>query len=304
MNTLLQKKKIISIGLLLLLLLAIPLTIFITQQEQDIRQEAARPNIQQGLAQVGSTVITQEELQKKVAKIYQSNTTDQKALQPLLDELIEEKLLQQASQELGISVNTSDVQAEMNEQGIASIDSDSPLKTEIDAEILREKITRKVAKTRDAFTVGFWIPPENYDVPLTPEQRALVEQQRRDAEPALLMIEERMRRGDNPLTIARETSLQYPSLQSIMAVNGYILSRTPNESLLQQSVLYEYETERANVAYFKQLFETGVNQVTVVKETGTSDGGSVIKVVGVTEGRYNNYQEWLKEQKNARVRKY
>lgn len=304
MNTLLQKKKIISIGIAILILSGIPLSLFLVRQEQDIRQNAAGPNIQHGLAQVGGSVITREELQKKVAKTYKNDPSNQAALQPLLDELIEEKLLQQAAKDLGVNITSSDVREEMNEQGIASIDSDSPVKTEIDVNVLKEKIARKVAKTRDAFTVGFWIPPQNYDVPLTPEQKTLIEQQRKDAAPALTIIEDRMRRGENPLTIAKDISQQFPSLQSIISVNGYLLATTKNQSLLQQPILYEFENERANVTYFKKLFETGSNQVTVVKNTGTSDGGSVIRVVNATDGRYNNYEEWLKEQKAQRVRKF
>ena len=216
----------------------------------------------------------------------------------------EEKLLQQSAKDLGVGISSTDIREEMNEQGIVTIDSESPLKKEIDTDILREKISRKVAKTRDAFTVGFWIPPTSYDVPLTPEQRTLIEQQRKDATPALTIIEERMRRGDNPLAIARDVSQQFPSLQSIMAVNGYIIATTQNQSLLQQPMLYEFENSRANVAYFKKLFETSSNQVTVVKETGTNDGGSVIRVVGATNGSYNNYKEWLNDQKAKRVKRF
>jgi len=300
MNTLLQQKKVISLGVILLLLLAIPLTLYLTRQEQDIRQEAANPTV---LAQVDGRTISKNELQDKIAKVYKNSPSNQ-ALQPLVDELIEEKLLQQSAKDLGIGISSTDIREEMNEQGIVTIDSDSTLKKEIDTDILREKISRKVAKTRDAFTVGFWIPPSNYDVPLTPEQKTLIEQQRRDAIPALTIIEERMRRGDNPLAIARDVIQQFPSLQSIMAVNGYIIATTQNQSLLQQPILYEYENSRANVAYFKRLFETSSNQVTVVKETGTNDGGSVIRVVGATNGSYNNYKEWLNDQKAKRVKRF
>lgn len=300
MNTLLQQKKVISLGVILLLLLAIPLTLYLTRQEQDIRQEAANPTV---LAQIDGRTISKNELQDKIEKVYK-NSPGSQALQPLIDELIEEKLLQQSAKDLGVGISSTDIREEMNEQGIVTIDSESPLKKEIDTDILREKISRKVAKTRDAFTVGFWIPPTSYDVPLTPEQRTLIEQQRKDATPALTIIEERMRRGDNPLAIARDVSQQFPSLQSIMAVNGYIIATTQNQSLLQQPMLYEFENSRANVAYFKKLFETSSNQVTVVKETGTNDGGSVIRVVGATNGSYNNYKEWLNDQKAKRVKRF
>ncbi len=304
MPTIIHNKKIISIILVALILLTIPLTLYLTQQEQDIRQEAARPTLQNGLVQVGGNVITKNDLQEKIDKVYRGNPTDQTSLQPLLDELVEEELLRQAASTLNLSVNGQDVREKMNEKGIASIDSESTLSNEVNSDVLKEKISKKVAKTREAFTVGFWIPPKNYDVPLTQEQKELIQKQREEAGPALTIIEERMKKGDNPVDIARGINQQFPSLQPIIAVNGYILATTQNQSLFQQPILYEFEKNRANVAYFKKLFEASQNQVIVVKDTGTNDGGSVIRVVSATNGSYNNYKEWLNDQKAKRVKRF
>lgn len=305
MNTLRQRKTILGISIIFLLLLALPLTLYVTKQQQDLRQRAAGlpSNSKDIIAQIDGQAITKSELQEDVAEVFKSAPSDPRALQPLIDELIEKKLLEKVASERRISVNTNDLRKQMNKQGIITMDSDSPLQDEVKTEVLKEKVTRQVAKTRDAFTVGFWIPPEHYDGPLTEAQKTLVQRQRADASQALSIIEQKIRQGEDPLAVAREVSNQFPSLQSIMAVNGYLIATTKNDELFRQPFLYEFDRKRANVEYFKKLFEANSQQVMVVLDPATNAGGNVVKIVGVTNGSYDNYAEWLADQKVKRVKR-
>lgn len=298
-NLLSNKKRFFSLLIILLLVLSIPIVVFLSQQQQDIRQQAAaNPN---EIATIDGQSITQEMLVQETGDLYKTTTTDSEAIKTAFNDLVEQRLLDREAQQQSLAPTESELMQQLRRDGLSDYAQNTTIRETARIAVLKRKIEKKYTKTREAFTVGFWLPPADYNVALTPEQTILVTKQRQDTQAALTLIQTRLQQGDEPIIVARAVLAQFPSLNSVLAVNGYILDKTPEEIQLTEPLLYSYQGGRANLAFFKTLFEMQPNQVQTVIDKTSSDGGTVIKIITSTNGPFDTYTDWLRDAKAKRV---
>ncbi len=132
-------------ALLLLLALAVPSTVLLLGQQQDIRQRASGPEnvVPQGaVKQVGTTYITNSDVDLRLQQLYGTNSAkfkdDIKVRQVILDQLIRERIIQQEAEKRGISVNEKEIEE-------SRLKGDAPQTKKIAHNlILEEKLKDKV----------------------------------------------------------------------------------------------------------------------------------------------------------------
>lgn len=294
-------RRTLLIIIVILLALAVPLTLFLVSQQQDIRQRAATPDTSV-LATFDGQPVTEQEVRSFADQTYKTAPTDPAELKTSLDELIERKILDKVVQENNLQISDQEITDQLATEGLLDLANDPTIRENARISVIKRKIEQRFTKTREAYTVGFWLTPPNYGgVSLTQEQQSLLTQQKANTPSALAEILTGMQNGDEPLALARRVAAKYPSLETVMSVNGFIIQTTENEKLLMQPLLYSFQQGRANLAFFKTLFTLSANQVTLVEDPQTSAGGVVIKVVGATDGPFDNYSDWLADQKAKRV---
>lgn len=293
------RNKIIAAGIFIAMLLALVLTIIVLQQQQNIRQEAStQPDI---LVTVAGNPITRQDVNVYSDTMYQTVPTDIASLQVMLNELIEKRLIESIAQREGITATDSEIQSQIQRDGFTDFINDPVVSATAKESVIKRKLELKYTKTREAFTVGFWIPPLDYGVPIPEDQIELVAQQRLNAQDALLEIEELLESGEDPYDTALIVSQNFPSLAPIMAVNGYIVSEQTNTKPMTEPVIYSYQAGRSNLTFFRTLFSLEPGQIGVAEDPQTNAGGSVIHVISKTDGPFDNYSGWFGEVKNKEV---
>lgn len=275
--------------------------VYLSQQEQDPRQEASVAETPPGtVAVVHGEVITKEYLQRKAREQYVPEAITKEVLAIMLENEIEKRLLERQARDEGLNISDS---ATIEHTRLLYPDEElTPAMLEQGRQVLlKEDVSKNMSKTREAYTIGFWLPPEGYQEPVTEEQRRAVSAQRQVVPQFVTEVKKRLETNEDPLSIAKDMLRKYPVLEPILAVNGYLLSTTTNEGLLTVPAVYTYKDTTAQTPFFSVLFSMQPGQVREVTSS-TSDGGLVIKVLSATDGPFDNYQEWLQTQKQQYVR--
>lgn len=295
------KKIFLILVFVLLPAIGIVAGVFLTQQPQDIRQHAADTAATDALATVDNQPVTLSQLRALARRQYAEGAITQDVLQQMLDTVLEQRLLVNEAKKRGITVSqdaVSDIAQSINASGSANQPASVMDQAEYTA--LKEAITRAVATTRDAYTVGFWLPPENYGAPLTAQQQRTITQQREIRDKVLTQIQQQLSQGKQPLQVAESISNTYPILKPVLSVNGFILEKDPPETLLTKPVLYDYQQNRANNPFFATLFTMKEGEIKQIISKENS-GGFVVKVTNATTGQYNSYADWLAASKQNRT---
>lgn len=293
-------RRTLLIIVIILLALAVPLTLYLVSQQQDIRQRASAPEAT--LATFDGQPITEQEVRTFADQTYSTAPADLAELKASLNELIERKLLDKIVQEENIQISDQEITEQLATEGLSDLANDPIIRENARISVIKRKIELRFTKTREAYTVGFWLTPPSYGgVTLNQEQQNLLAQQKANTPNALAEILTGMQNGDEPLALAKQIVAKYPSLATVMSVNGFIMQTTENQQLLTQPLLYSFQQGRANLAFFRTLFTLSVNQIALVEDPETSAGGVVIKVVGATDGPFDNYSAWFADQKAKRV---
>lgn len=228
------------------------------------------------IAKVGAKSIYIEDLEKIAKEQYQESAINKKVLQISLNIAIERGILDETAKELSIVIPDS---------------SDTSVFNTYD--FIKEQITSKLVESRLVQTVGFWIPD------LTYPQMPQFAKQRVDGEKALNEIERRLKSGENPLTVARDIYNKYPSLQPILGVNGYLLSKEPTISLINKPRIYIIDKKNKGQSFFDALFNANAGDIQ--KISNPASGGRVFKVFSVQHSEYSTYEEWLEAKKKGSV---
>lgn len=273
---------------------------YLSQQEQDPRQQAATPNYPAGtVAAVHGQAITKDYLRRKALEQYKADAITDEVLKIILDKEIERLLLEKEAAKQGIITSDSDVTEHVRR--LFNQDELTPaLLEQGEYQLLKETVSKSVSKTREAFTIGFWLPPEEYDVPVSSAKQREVASQRQVASQVVAKAKQRLAQNEEPLQIARDLLQEYPVLEPILAVNGYLLATTENEELLTNPILYTYSDTNNKNPFFPVLFSLKPGQVKEVT-TPSSSGALVIKVTAATDGNSASYEAWLAGQKQNSV---
>ena len=152
-------KLLLPIFIILLLLVGLVGALYLSQQEQDPRQRASETSYPQGtVAVIDGQAITEQFLRDKALEQYRPEAITKEVLSIMLEAEIEKRLLEKQAKSQG--VNTSDA-ATMGQARLLYPDEElTPAMLEQSRYLLlKEDVSKTLSKTREAYTIGFWLPP-------------------------------------------------------------------------------------------------------------------------------------------------
>lgn len=284
-------KKTGLIVFVVILLIGLAISIYFLRFRQDIRQHASETTSttpQNIAAVVGTQSITKEMVQKAALEQYAEKAITPNVRKVVLDVLIERAILDQEAAKNNISIT----EEEMSQNSMGG--------TIGKYEILKQKITSKFTQSVEAYTIGYWVPPKNYNAPLTIEQKTEIAKIRLDGKRALIEAAEGLRTQD-ALTVAQNLVKKYPSLGKTLGVNGYIMSRTKDTLLMTNPRTYTNDPQTKGQPFFDTLFSMKAGEIKTALNSEDS-GGSVIKLTKKTDAKYRTYDEYLKAKKLEMVK--
>lgn len=264
------------------------------------------PEVDKTIAIVGNEKITLSQIKKIASEKYTKKAGTKEFQQVVLDTLIERAVLDQEAKRLQISVSENEIAKYIGDkafkQPVASSSSSSSLFTDFKYNLLKEKILSKSVESRKAFTISFWTPPNKWTLPPNISE-STVKEQRKQGELMLKEAQERLKKGGRVLSVALELSKKYPTVESLIAVNGYILEKTADQTVLNKPVLYIFDQKKAGQLFYDTLFALKQNEVRLlIKDDGS--GGWVFQVVNINQGNHLSYADWLKNKKQELVKTY
>jgi hypothetical protein len=166
-------------------------------------------------------------------------------------------------------------------------------------EAMREKLTTTATKSWNAYTINFWLSPED-DLS---QASAARQQLSSDVNKALDFAKTEMQKGTAVYNVATQINKNYPSLVKIIAVNALNFDTSANPSTWNTPTVFYYDKTNADDPFYKTLYAmTESSPVTKVLNNGNM-GGSVIKIVKVNNpnNTLGSYQELLKSQESGLV---
>ncbi len=159
---------------------------------------------------------------------------------------------------------------------------------------VKEQVIQGTISSINATQIGWWIPPEGYP------QKPLYETQRAEGAKAVEDIKAQFANNVETLTILKNTYDKYPSLQSVISINGTRYTGETVAGSLPLEREYDYDKD---VNYFpKNKLMVGMSEGQIkgqVWEDGS--GGVVIKVNKITRGEKIGYRQWLQDRIKALV---
>lgn len=255
------------------------------------------------IATIDNQPVYLTDIQKVALEQYQPDAVDEDALRISYDILTERLILDKAAKDLNIDVSAQEINEALS-RSTQPGDKILPIqRTNTRYQLLKNKILRREVESREAYSIGFYIASydEQQGDDVTDDERTLFEQQREDGAKALVEMDQRLKEGEIPLTLARDIYNKYPSLQSILAVNGYILKSTANETLMATPKLYDYEQENVGQPFFDAIYTMKLNEIKAVNEDNGS-GGYVIYMKTINHANIRTYQDWLAQKKKELVK--
>lgn len=273
------RKRLFLFASFIVVLLAIPLTVYLSQRQQESRSRAAVVPESTVIVTIDGEDFTKANIREVANEQYQASAVDDQALKDALDILIERKILDVESKKLGVEAGS-------------------------DYEVLREKITLAATKSRKVLSLGFWSPTPSDQGNLDASEKQLAGTLTTQGRVALSEIESRLNAGEDILAITNSIRTKYPSLADYIALNGYRLTdlSEAEKKLLAGPDIVEFGDSNMDGTVLDGLFSLSQGQVKKFQATETNDGGSVFKVLerGNDSGP-STYDAWLSERKNALV---
>lgn len=299
MNNLLHSKKgLLSLIVLILLALGIPIGMYLSQQQQDVRQHAAENASL--VATVDDTSVTTQEVKDATNEQYNAKAITQNELNAAAEHIVEFKLLASEARKRNITISEAELSERATSLGAGASEQKS-VRSQARVELLQEKLSKVLTKTRNVQSVGFWLPPDNYGGELTQQEKQTLSEQKALKDKVLAEIQQKIQGNEDPLTIAREIVTTYPLFSKIVAVNGYILDKTPDTSALSGPKLYVYESDFKSNPFLSEIFSLKAGDIKLIT-TDANDGGVVVKITGETNGQYASFEDWLAQNKKTRTK--
>lgn len=291
------KKKLFIFLSLLVVIIAIPLTVYLSQKQQETRSGAAPVVAEDAvIITINGEDITKGEIRAVAEEQYDPTAVDQQALKDALEVLEERKVLDIEAQIKGITPDSSEVQARMNKEGLSQ--------TQAKYDVLRDSVTLLEVKSRQVLSIGIWSPAEADQVNLDAVDKETAKNQTRDGLAALPAIQTKITNGQDLLVIADSVISQYPSFADAIAVNGSKLTDLTAEekNAVKNPMIVEFGDLSMDQTTLDTLFAMDVDSVKTISNTETNSAGIVFKVL--QKGNDNGlptYDQWLTEKKSSLV---
>lgn len=247
--------------------------------------------------------VSDAEIRKVASETYTDGSIDKESLNIAKDIAIERKILDKLASENNITLSQDEIQRQLNLESA----------TEIDAkyDLLKKRVIKLKVINWEMHSVRFWILPDKatqengqtvYKPPddeMTPEERRIRLRRLQDREKALSDAENLMQ-NSTALSAAQTIASKYPSLASLLAVNGNIVSNlSPNEPVPPEFTTPELLTQD-NVS--GDLYADTIRSMQTPAEikkvlSDNNGGGAVFKLVSYNKNaQYATYEELLKEE--------
>lgn len=292
-----SNKKIAAVILIILFIVALPITIFVSQQQQNTQSGAAVSLTPETVIAVfNGQNITEKDVETVAKEQYDANAIDTQALKDATDILIERKVLDYEKAQKSINVSQDE---------IAKKEADGFDLVQAPYEVLKDKVTIANTKNWQAFSIGFWLPPKNELSDLSQEEKTTRTKQLEDGLKAMDDAKDQLQTKKDPLDIARDLARKYPSLAPILGVNGYLLKElggNANLSDVTSPKIYTFESSNSGQSFFDTLYSMK-NAGQIKKAISSNEsGGSTIKLIKANiEAQYNTYEAWLAARKTTLV---
>lgn len=290
-------KKMMGIVALVVMALAIPVTLFVLRQQQTITQQAATPEIDpNAIASVAGKNIYQADIDAMITETYENTNVSADVKASSLEKVIERRILDSEATKLGVVVSDADIDKEAQ-----SISAPEYFDEETKYSLLREKVLLADTAYREAYIIGYWLPPT--DDPRPAAKTSLVAQQRTQGKAALAEAAEQLTSGENQKEVALAIYTKYPSLQGILSFNGYRITNNPSNEELFTTPKVVMESAKDHDVYSKTLYTMNEGEVRVVPADKDA-GAEVIKLVRINEANFQSYDLWLLDKKSKLVKIY
>lgn len=286
--------KRLAIGALIVLaIVALPTTVYLTQQRQTVQQQAA-PTGDTVVAVYNGENIYKKDVQALAEEWYPTNEIDRQALQDALDVLLERKILDKAKADKNINFSQEEVQAK--------IDSDSLSSKEAEYAVLRDLVTQQEVKNWRVYTIGFWQPSTADLAELTEEEKAERTQILSTGKSMINEAKTRLENDESAFSIAKSLLSKNPNFQGVLAVNGYQINPESETSpQLENPKTYTYQVKGIGQPFYDTIYS--LKQAGEVKLNSPSDGSGAdaIRLVSTNNSAFNTYADWLNDRKKTAV---
>lgn len=283
------RKRLFLFGSFIVVMLAIPITVYLSQQRQDQRSQASEVPDSTVVAVINGEQITKGDVRNVAEEQYKPEDVSAQALKTALMTIAERAILEYAASEYDI---------EIDQEWVDELTADGYSENEAYYQVLKNQVILKAVKSRSAYTIQFWNTPESGLNSLSQEEKSLSAKQLQDGIPALSEAETALSEKD-VLEIGDNLLRKYPSLESVLAVNGYILyDLTESERIIakrpQVYQLGDLGLDNESKSVLLGIEENGVGKVT---GTETNRGGIVFKVISKNDTGAETYDVWYEAKK-------
>lgn len=292
----LTRKKLLVLATLIVVVLAVPITLFIMQRPQDNRSGATATPEDTVVVSVNGTDYTKADVRQIAEEQFEPAAVDDIALQDALNVLIERKILDTVAEENNITVDPARVEATELAEGIS--------RDQAYYEVLREDVTLSQVKSMQVESLGFWSPTADYLVNLTESEKDLAAEQSSVGTQALAQIQTGLQNNQNPVTIYNNVSTSFPTIAGALAINGHIAEGLTDEEkeFLAIPTVIQYGDANLDPSVLQGLFAMQEGDVETFAKTETNNGGNVFKVIKVgNQSGPATYQEWFNQEKQSLV---
>lgn len=283
---------------ILVVLIAVPLTLYLSQRQQETRSHASTPN--PVVATVAGNQITQSDV-LKIALEDSDQTSinaDPENLATAKDTAIERAILDSVSQDEGITADQSEIDQVVSDEDISS--------TEAKYEVLRNKIITEKVRYAKALSIGYWEPTVDQKANYSDSDWATVQQQEADGAKAMDSAARSLASSDDAVGITSDLIKTYPSLSGVLAMNGLIFSKMDPSDQVDSATpaLYEYGDSNFDPETRDKVFATTnkVGDIIPVSNTSANGGGTVFKITEIGAGTEDSYDSWLAKEKASIVK--
>lgn len=289
-------KLFAAVAVLVILAVSLPLTIFLTQQQQTIKSGAA--NTITDATVVGSfngSQFTVGTLKDVILEQYGSDSLyNSDTLKIARDIYVERRILDTKSAELGLSISQTDIDSLAVNTGLTP--------TQAKYELLKQQIILTQVNYVKAVSIGFWVPPGGEIDNYATEVQQIVQKQKDEGAGAIAQASASFNNGQDVLTIAQSiyANPAYSDLKPVLSMNASKFAQIPDsdKQTAAQPVLYEYGDTNFDSKTRDLLFGIAKGEVATSISDQSSGGEAVFKVIEKGSGTFNSYKDWLNKQES------
>lgn len=290
-----QKYLFITLSFVIILVLIIGIILYRTFQVKPAAQKTDNPII----ATVGQTQIYKSQVESLAKSQYLPSAVNGEVIKKYLDILIERSILDQEAQKLGLTVTQSEIDQSLLKKQSSQSAQTKNLNDFVKYQILKDKIMAKNVKSVEAYTIGFWIPPDTEFN--TPEFIT----QRKDGQKALQEAFQKLSTGEKPYSVTQSIYQKYKSLQPILGLNGYNFGATQDLKIFDSPRTFPVDqaaTAKYNDPGFYELLATMSDGQVKLYKRSQGAGGDVILMISSKLYGYTTFDDYYQAKYQSLVK--